>query len=220
MRIESPPEVQYTIIGIVADARQILDQPPEPQSYRSYRQYPTHDPTLIVRSGAGSTSVAQAIRQAVKQTDTEAAIGDVRTFRQMIGQSVEEPRFRTLLLMILAFLALLLAAVGIYGVLAYTVKQRTNEIGIRVALGARQSHVFGLIIGHGMRLALAGTGLGLVGAFALTRVLKAMLFEIEPDDPGTFIVVSVVLLGIALLACWLPARRAAKVDPMTALRHE
>jgi putative ABC transport system permease protein len=138
----------------------------------------------------------------------------------MIGQSEAEPKFRTLLLMLLAFLALLLAAVGIYGVLAYTVKQRTNEIGIRVALGAKRSQVFGLIIGHGMRLALAGTGLGLVGAFALTRPLKAMLFEIEPDDPTTFIAVSAVMLGIALLACCLPALRAANVDPMTALRHE
>jgi len=137
-----------------------------------------------------------------------------------LGQSAAEPRFRTVLLVLLASLALVLAAVGIYAVLAYTVKQRTNELGIRVALGAKRIHVFGLVIGHGMRLALAGTALGMIGAMALTRLLKNMLFEIGPYDPIVFAAVSFQLLVIAFFACWIPAHRATRIDPMTALRYE
>jgi len=220
MRIESPPDTLYTVIGVVGDTRQILDQEPQAQSFRSYRQYSTYDPMLIVRGGAGSERVVRAVREAVQQTDVDTAIGEVRTFNQMIGQSAAEPRFRTVLLVLLASLALVLAAVGIYAVLAYTVKQRTNELGIRVALGAKRIHVFGLVIGHGMRLALAGTALGVIGAMALTRLLKNMLFEVGPYDPVVFVVVSIQLLAIAFFACWIPARRATRIDPMTALRYE
>jgi putative ABC transport system permease protein len=222
MQIESPPNTKYTIIGVVADVRQLLATPVEPQTYRSHRQYSTHDPTLVVRpaAAAGSAQVARAIREAVKKTDPEMAIGEVLTFTRIIDESVAEPRFRTMLLTSLALLALALAAVGNYGVLAYTVRQRTSEIGIRVALGAQRSHVFRLIIGQGMKLALIGTGIGLVAAFALTRLMKSLLFEIEPTDLSALLGAPLLLLAVALFACWLPARRAAKIDPLVALRCE
>ncbi|HKS37728.1 MAG TPA: FtsX-like permease family protein, partial [Verrucomicrobiae bacterium] len=152
--------------------------------------------------------------------DGDLPLENVRTLTQLVTASVAQQRLSVQLLGGFAGAALLLSALGLYGVLAYTVTQRTREIGIRLALGAQPRDVLGLVIGQGMRLALAGLALGLAGALALTRVLERLLYEIKPTDPLTFAAVTLTLLGVALLACWLPARRAAKVDPMEALRYE
>jgi putative ABC transport system permease protein len=133
---------------------------------------------------------------------------------------VEQPRFRTVLLEIFALIAVSLATVGIYGVLAYSVSQRRHEIGIRMAIGARRSDVLWLIVGQGMLLTFIGVAIGVTGAFVLTRFLSTLLYEVRPTDPATFVVVPLLLAGVALLACYIPARRAMRVDPMVALRHE
>ena len=137
-----------------------------------------------------------------------------------MSESVEQPRFRTVLLEIFALIAVSLATVGIYGVLAYSVSQRRHEIGIRMAIGARRSDVLWLVVGQGMLLTFIGVAIGVTGAFVLTRFLSTLLYEVRPTDPATFVVVPLLLAGVALLACYIPARRAMRVDPMVALRHE
>ena len=144
----------------------------------------------------------------------------VRSMEQVVGESTARGDFNTMLLSIFAGVALLLAAIGVYGLMAYAVQQRTQEIGIRMALGAQKRDVLKLVVGHGMRLALIGLLAGVAGALALTQLMANLLYQVKPADPMTFAVVCALLAGIVLLACWLPARRAAKVDPMTALRSE
>jgi putative ABC transport system permease protein len=156
----------------------------------------------------------------IRSIDAQQPVADERTLESLLGNSVARQRFNTLLLAVFAMVALLLAAIGIYGVMAYSVTQRTQEIGIRVALGAQTADVLKLVVGQGMKLALAGVVIGLIGALALTRLMSNLLFGVSATDPLTFIVVATLLTGVALLACWLPAWRAANVDPMIALRCE
>ena len=160
------------------------------------------------------------MRAAVAEADPGVAISSMRPMNELLDRSVEQQRFAVLLMELFAGLALLLAAVGVYGVIAYTVTQRTREIGIRVALGARARDVLRLVVGQGLALALGGIALGLGGAFALSRLLSGMLFEVSAADPAVYATVSALLLLAAFLACYIPARRATKVDPMVALRYE
>jgi putative ABC transport system permease protein len=177
---------------------------------------------LAVRAkpGVDPASLSASVRQSVQEVDRNQPIYNIRTMQQIVSESVAQQRLSMLLLAIFACAALLLAAVGLYGVLAYLVSIRTHEIGIRMALGASRRDVMRLIVGQGMLLTLIGIGIGLVGAFLLTRIMSSLLFDVRATDPTTFIVVSAVLATVALLACLIPARRATRVDPMVALRYE
>jgi ABC-type antimicrobial peptide transport system permease subunit len=160
------------------------------------------------------------LRAAVSEVDPALPIFDVMTMDERLSHSVSGPRFNLVLLGAFAALALLLAGVGVYGVIAYLVSERTREIGVRMALGASQSEVIALVLGKGMKLAGIGVVIGVIAALALTRVMTRLLFEVKPYDPLTFVGIALTLSGVAFLACWLPARRAALVDPMEALRNE
>jgi putative ABC transport system permease protein len=214
-----------TVVGIVADTKQYsLDETPSPSMYLPYGQasatFWMEDITLVVRTVLQPLSLVQAARHAVESVDPDLPVFNVVTMEQLIYRSASAPRFNTVLLGIFASLALILAAIGIYGVMSYAVTQRTHEIGVRMALGAKARDVLGQVIAQGMRRALAGIALGLAGALILTRFLASLLYSVRPVDPATYLTVSLLLLAVALLACYVPARRAATVDPMIALRHE
>jgi putative ABC transport system permease protein len=176
--------------------------------------------TLAVRTSVEPLNLVNAIRQEVMALDRNVPIASVRTMEQIMATVTVQPRFNMILLGIFAAIALVLAAVGIYGVLSYSVTQRTHEIGLRLALGAQQGEVLKLVVSQGMILALLGVAIGLAASFALTRLLTGLLYGVSATDPLTFIVIALLLTMVALMACWIPARRATKVDPMIALRHE
>ncbi len=213
------------IVGIVRDVslRQ-LNEETQPEAYYSQTQGPValgwtvRTMSLVVRTVAEPLALAGAVRREAQALDNAAPVFDVGAAEQTLGKTVAQPRFNLILLGLFAVVALSLAAVGIYGVLANAVRQRTHEMGVRLALGARPGAVFRLVIRQGMALAGAGIVIGLSGAFALTRYLESLLYEVEPTDPLTFGGVALLLLGVSLLACWIPARRATKVDPLVALR--
>ena len=209
------------IVGVVADVKHLgLDSQSRPEFYVPYFKDPWPFMTVVVHSGSGTTSLANAMRNEVWAVDKDLPVPDIKSMEQLLSDSVARRRFNMLLLGIFGGVALVLAAVGIYGVMSYSVTQRTHEIGIRMALGANQSAVLKLVVGQGMTLALVGVGIGLAAAFALTRVLTSLLFAVGATDPATFVILSTLLAGVALAACLVPARRAMKVDPMTALRYE
>jgi putative ABC transport system permease protein len=215
------------IVGVVGDVKQSSLAEDEESSlafYLPYAQAPTdflmRDLTFVVRTAASPLDVADAARRAIDGIDPDLPVFDVATMQELVSQSVAEPRFNTVLLGIFAALAILLATVGIYGVMSYTVTQRVHEIGIRMALGAERTDVLRLVVGQGMFLAMVGVAVGLAGAFGLTRFLSGFLFRIQPTDPLTFASVAALLTVIAAAASYVPARRAMKVDPMVALRYE
>jgi len=209
------------IIGIVGDSKHMnLDAEVKPMSYWPHPELVYSGMTFVIRTQGEPTAVANAARNVIRTLDPEQPVADVRTMESLIGTSVARARFNTLLLTIFAVVALLLAGVGIYGVMAYSVAQRTHEIGVRMALGARAGDVLKLVVRRGMTLALAGVALGVIASFALTRLMETLLFNVSATDPLTFAGVPLLLVLVALLACLIPARRAAKVDPMIALRYE
>jgi putative ABC transport system permease protein len=209
------------IVGVVKDVKRVgLANNPRGEMYRTFRQRCWGYLTLVVRTQREPAELTRAIRAELDGLDKDLPLEQVRTMSQLVTASVAQRRLSVQLLSGFAAGALLLSALGLYGVLAYTVTQRTREIGIRMALGAQKQDVISLVIRHGMKLALTGVAGGVAGALMLTRVMQGLLFEIKPTDPVTFICVGVLLLGIALLASWLPARHATKVDPMEALRCE
>jgi putative ABC transport system permease protein len=176
--------------------------------------------TVITRASADPSQLIAALRQQVTAIDPDQPIYNIRTMDEIRSESVAPERLNLTLLSIFAGIALVLAIVGIYGVMSYTVTQRTHEIGIRMAIGAQPQDVFRMVIGQGMMLALIGVAFGLVGAFALTRLMTTMLFGVTPTDPATFAGIAVLLTGVALVACYIPGRRATKVDPVVSLRYE
>jgi putative ABC transport system permease protein len=215
------PQPWRTIVGTVSDVSQYaLDKTPPMQIYLPHNQFPTSFNSIVVRTQSEPTAMIGAIRREIQAVDKDQAVFNVTTLEQLIGDSILIRRFFMLLLLVFAALALVLAAVGIYGVMSYVASQRTYEIGIRMALGAQAHDVLKLIIGNGMVLTLIGVAAGLVGAFALTRLMAGLLFGVSATDAITFVSVSVGLTLVALLACYIPARRATKVDPLVALRYE
>ena len=210
------------IIGVVGDVRhESLDTESGPEYYVPYTQAPEAFMSLVVRSsGTNPESLAATVREAIRQIDKDQYVAAIQPMTQLVADSVARRRFNTLLTGLFAVVALLLASIGIFGVMNYTVAQRTQEIGLRVALGAQTRDVLRLVLGQGMQLILFGLAVGLATSLALTRVLAGMLYGVTPTDPQTFAAVSLLLAGVALLACYIPARRATKVDPLVALRCE
>ena len=190
------------------------------QGYFPYLQRPDNAMTVIVKASSDPNQLIASVRQAVKAIDPDQPIYSPRTMGDIRAESVAPERLNLTLLGIFAGIALVLAIVGIYGVMSYSVTQRTHEIGIRMAIGAQRRDVFKMILGQGMKLALIGIGIGLVGAFALTRLMASMLFGVEPTDATTFGAISALLTVVALLACFLPGRRATRVEPTVSLRYE
>jgi putative ABC transport system permease protein len=210
-----------TVVGVVGDMRrQSLEREPIAQIFRTYLQSSERRMILLIRTTGEPTQLAPVVRNGIRAIDKTVLVNGISTLESMLARNVAQRRFQTWLLALFSALALLLAAVGIYGLMQQSVALRTHEIGTRLALGARSADVLRLVIGQGMRLALCGVGIGLLAAFALTRVLAGLLFDVTATDPTTFIAAPLVLLAVALLACFVPARRATKVDPMVALRHE
>jgi putative ABC transport system permease protein len=213
------------IVGIVADVKgSSLQGDTEPYVYATYSQSRSEGWSntfmLAVRAQGSPENLVAAIRQQVYQLDPDQPVTDVATMEERLGQSLSQPRFSALLLGLFAVVALLLAAVGIYGVMSYLVAQRTHEIGVRMALGASARDILRLVVGHGMGLTLAGVGFGIVASLLLTRFLSSLLFEVSSFDPLTYVAVSLLLIAVAFVACYIPARRATNVDPMEALRYE
>jgi putative ABC transport system permease protein len=209
------------VIGVVADVKNDdLEEQPSPAVYLPYAQHARTTMNLVVYAPQDPTRLTSAVRAEVSALDPNLPVYNVKPVRQMIDERISPKRLLTYILGVFALIALLLAAVGIYGVMSYAVTQRTQEIGLRMALGAQAVDVVKLVVRNGMRLALSGVALGLVGAFALTRLLASLLFHVTPTDVVTFAAVSISLIVVALVACFVPARRATKVDPMVALRYE
>jgi len=219
--LKREPDKPYEIVGVVADIKQIgLDKETQPNLYRSFRQYEAAFMNIVVRSTGEPSTLIPALRSRIREVDKYAPITRIRTLEEVVSESIAQPRFYTLLLALFAGVAVILAAIGLYGVMSYAVSQRTREIGIRLALGAEPQRILRMIVGQGLLLILIGVAAGLAAAFALTRLIATLLFGVSATDPGTFAVIALTLIVVALAACYLPARRATKVDPMTALRCE
>jgi putative ABC transport system permease protein len=216
------PTAWREIVGVVKDVkhRQSLSREAEPEYYLPHAQMPIGNMNLIVRTTNDPRGLARSIEREVQALDKDIPVYRFKTLDQYLGVAVAQPRFNALLLSLFAGLALLLTGIGLYGVMAYSVLQRTQEIGVRLALGAQTGDVLKMVLRHGMRLTALGLGLGVAAAYALTRYMESLLFGVKATDPSTFALISLLLIGVSLLACLIPARRAAKVDPLVALRYE
>ena len=215
------PRAGGEVVGIVGDVREYgLDEEYPAEIYLPLQQWPVGRMTMVVRTAVPPLSLADEVKQAVKEIDPNLPVSNVRTVRDLVAESIAQPRFYMVLLATFASLALMLAAIGIFGVMSYTVSQRTREIGIRMALGAGASSVVSMVVRQAMRLAVIGLTLGVVAALALSQTMAALLFDLSPTDPLTFATVAAILALVSFFASWLPARRAASVDPMVALRAE
>jgi len=209
------------IVGIVGDIHESsLAEAPEPTIYTPYAQRPVAEPYFVIRTRQAPLSALPEIRAAIHQVDRDIALAEIRTMEEVLSASVTDSRFLTILLGLFGALALFIAAIGVYGVISYSVSQRTHEIGVRMALGAERKEVLKLVVGQGLKLAVIGVVLGVVAALALTRFMASVLYGVKPTDALTFGAVSLVLLAVALSASYIPARRATRVDPMVALRYE
>jgi putative ABC transport system permease protein len=208
------------VVGVVGDVHDRgVDVATSPTVYANSLQRPSSSMSVVVRSSVAPAVLVPSMRQAVRSLDPQLPV-NFKTLDQVFSSSLDQHRFSLVIFGVFGVVALSLAAMGIYGVTTYAVAQRTQEIGIRMALGARMSDVLKLVLSQGMSLALIGAAVGVAGAFAITRVMSSLLFGVAPTDLATFISVVVVLVGVAFVACYLPARRATKVDPLVALRYE
>jgi putative ABC transport system permease protein len=216
------PIPKLTVVGVVADAHYgDLGQSPWPVVYASILQQDfSTTPSFTVRADGDPTALLASIRDVFAQFDKDLPLADISTMDEIISTSVARPKLEAVLLGLFGGLAMLLAAVGIYGVMSYSVSQRTGEIGVRMALGANRGQVLALICKQGLRLAAIGLATGLLLALAATRLMSSILFGVSPADPPTYASIAILLTVVSLLACYVPARRATKVDPMVALRNE
>jgi putative ABC transport system permease protein len=219
------PKVWFTIVGVVEDTKNAgMDKAAGPELYFQARQVADQligsNVSFVVRASSDSVPLESSIRNAVREMDPSLPVYNLWSMNELMTKSMVQPRFLALLLATFSGIALFLAAIGIYGVMAYSVAQRTQEIGVRMALGARPLHVLQLILKQSLGMLVIGIVVGLAGAFALTRLMRTLLFEITATDPLTYASVIGLLTIVALLACYIPARRAAKVDPLVALRYE
>jgi len=221
LQLMGDPKATREIVGIVGNINHsALSDPQQPEMFVPYAQYSPPTMDVVVRAAANPANLAAALQAQVSSIDKDETLSAVRSMDDVVDASVSQPRFSSQLIAIFAALALLLAAVGLYGLMAYSVTQRTNEIGIRMALGASRQNIMKLVLRQGSLLALGGIGLGLIASLLVTRVLSSLLFAVSPRDPQTFFAVGLVLAGVALIASYVPAHRATKVDPMVALRYE
>jgi putative ABC transport system permease protein len=219
--LDRTPPRALEIVGVVADLRYVTPElAPFPEIYASYLADPWHHMSLAVRASGDPARLVSAVRAELLKMDRDVPLANVKTMEQYVADSVSPQRFSASLLTLFACAALALAALGVYGVVSGSVAQRTREIGIRVALGARGRDVLRMVVWQGMWLALAGVAVGLAASLALTRLMSGLLYGVSATDPLTFAAVSLLLAAVALLACLVPARRATKVDPMVALRYE
>jgi len=219
-----PPESRQpwlTVVGLARDMRrQLLEREPMAQVFVPVAQDPERGMELLIKPAGNPLLLADAVRREVHAMDRTAFVSGISTMEQRIGRSLFERRFQTSLLSAFSIVALLLAAIGTYGIVHFSVQQRTREIGVRMVLGAQKLDVLSMVMREGLKLVLIGVSLGLALALSIMRLMQRLLFEVGPTDPTTFASVALLLGGIALFACWLPARRAAKIHPMEALRYE
>lgn len=220
----SPAFPLMTVVGIAADVKDLsMRQVPGPEMYVPYT-VKTYVSLLtmqaVVRTKAEPAAMAKSIEAAIHEVDSWLPMAKVATLETLVDASMAQPRFAMLLLAAFGAVALLLAMIGMYGVISYSVAQRTREIGVRVVLGARPGDVFAMVLGQGAKLAAAGVGIGLLAALGATRLMASFLYGVKPADPLTFTGVAIFLVAVAMAACYLPARRATRVDPMEALRHQ
>jgi putative ABC transport system permease protein len=215
------PDAPWEIVGIVGDVKvnEIAATTPTPALYVPHTQLPRQWMDVVVRAGR-PLALLPSVAQTIRELDPELPLVDPKTLEAVVDESLAQARFAMTLLSTFAGFALLLAAIGIYSVLSYSVRRRMQEIGIRVALGARRWDILWLVVGHGLRLTLVGLVLGGVGALAVSRLIAGLLYGVAPTDPPTFLAVAALLTAIAILACYVPARRAMRVDPMVSMRSE
>jgi putative ABC transport system permease protein len=218
---ENRQPIWWEIVGVAANVRSLeLREEPPSEVYFSHLQNPFAGMSLVIRSSVEPESLSAAVRQVVAEVDKTVPVSNVQTMDHIVSESITQPRFNLFLLALFSTVAMLLSAAGIYGVTAYTVTQRTHEFGIRLALGAQVGDVLRMILRQGLAVIGVGLVIGLISAFLLMRLLRSLLFGVGENDPLTFIAITIVLLLVALVACYIPARRATKVDPLIALRYE
>jgi len=219
-RFVPDPDSWVTVIGVVGDVRSTLSKTPNLTVYLPYWQRDRADFSLIVRTARDPRAITPALRSVIHRLDSELAILEPRTLEDVVDASVRERRFQMALVLAFAISALLLAALGVYGVVSHSVAQRTREIGIRLALGAARPQLWMTVARHGLAPVIAGLFAGMGGALAATRSIGGLLVGVRPSDPATYAAVTGVLLAAGLLACWFPARRAVRIDPLEALRQD
>jgi len=216
-----PPESWLEVVGVVADTvGSSVEHAPMPEAFTPYLEEPSFAMTFVLRTSDHPETLAGSVRAAVLSIDKNQPLSEISTLDDLIAKSIAPRRFRTLLVGLFALLALLLSTVGIYGVISYSVEQRTHELGVRAALGATRADIVRLVVAQGFRITLLGILAGVAGALALTRLMAGMLYRTDATDPWTFSAVAALLFSSALAACAIPAQRASKVDPMVALRNE
>jgi len=221
LRVAGSTDSWAEIVGVVGHIRhESLDIDERPQVYWNYRQRARDRMAMVVRTAQSPDSLVPAVLAAIRSVDPDQAPYAVRAMTEVLDQSVATRWLNAVLLSLFAGVSLLLASMGLFGVIAWMVNRRTRELGIRLALGAQKRDVLGLVLRQGMNMAGSGIVIGFVGALALTRLLESLLFGVGPTDPVTFAIIPMLLFAVALLACWLPARRASNIDPMEALRYE